>query len=132
LKQVRHSEQFRALAALFKRVKNITNEKNDDGRDLNAVKAALHEPAELALADAMIERWPLLEKAGSAEKFGEVVEIFADLQPFVDRFFKDVLVMAEDQSLRDARLMLLVRLRRAVMQQIGDISEIAPEEARQA
>jgi glycyl-tRNA synthetase beta subunit len=38
------------------------------------------------------------------------------------------MVMADDASLRDARLSLLVRLRRAVMQKIGDISEIAPDE----
>ena len=128
LKQVRHSEQFKALAALFKRVKNITNDAKEDGRDLPELKAALKEPAELALADAMIERWPLLDKAAAGAKFGEIVQTFADLQPFVDRFFKDVMVMADDVSLRDARLSLLVRLRRAVMQKIGDISEIAAEQ----
>jgi glycyl-tRNA synthetase beta chain len=128
LKQVRHSDQFRALAALFKRVKNITNNTKEDGRDLPELKAALKEPAELALADAMIERWPLLEKAVAAARFGEIVQTFADLQPFVDRFFKDVLVMDDDVSLRDARLSLLVRLRQAVMQKIGDISEIAAED----
>ncbi len=132
LKKVRHSDQFKALATLFKRVKNITNDKKDDGRDLSSLRAVLNEPAELALTDAMLERWPLLESSASSRKFGEVVEELAGLQPFVDRFFKDVLVMADDEALRDARLMLLVRLRRAVMQNIGDISEIAPEEAKQA
>ena len=132
LKKVRHSEKFRALAALFKRVKNITNDAKDDGRDWHALKAALKEPAELALADAMADRWPLLDKAAVAGKFGEIVETFADLQPFVDRFFKDVMVMTDEASLREARLALLVRLRRAVMQKIGDISEIAPEDVKQA
>jgi glycyl-tRNA synthetase beta chain len=122
-KRVRDSEQFKALAAMFKRVKNITNDKNDDGRNLNELKAALREPAELALANAMIERWNLLGKAASATDFEQTVQAFADLQPFVDRFFKDVLVMADD-----ARLMLLVRLRRAVIQSIGDISVIASDE----
>jgi glycyl-tRNA synthetase beta subunit len=41
------------------------------------------------------------------------------------------MVMSDDASLREARLSLLVRLRRAVMQKIGDISEIAPEDAKQ-
>jgi glycyl-tRNA synthetase beta chain len=130
LKKVRNSEEFKALAALFKRVKNITNDSKDDGRDLQAVKAALKEPAELALADAMIERWPLLDKAVAAGSYGEIVDALAGLQPFVDRFFKDVMVMTDDASLRDARLSLLVRLRRTVMQKIGDISEIAAEDGK--
>jgi glycyl-tRNA synthetase beta chain len=131
-KRVRHSEEFKALAALFKRVKNITSGTIDDGRDLNELKAVLKEPAELALADAMIVRWPLFEKAISAKRFSEMVDLIAELQPFVDRFFKDVLVMADDASLRDARLTLLARLHRVVRQNIGDISEMAPDDTKQA
>jgi glycyl-tRNA synthetase beta subunit len=37
-------------------------------------------------------------------------------------------VMAEDAALRDARLAVLTRLRDYVLGQVGDISEIAPEE----
>ena len=49
------------------------------------------------------------------------------LYPAVDRFFTDVLVMAEDPRLREARLELLVRLRNLVLERIGDISEIAED-----
>ena len=56
----------------------------------------------------------------------------APLQGPVDKFFVDVLVMAEDPALRQARLALLDTLRSTVMQAGGDISEIAPEETRQA
>ena len=52
----------------------------------------------------------------------------AALYPAVDRFFTEVLVMAEDQKLREARLELLVRLRSLVLNRIGDISEMASEE----
>ena len=130
--QERHSDQFKSLASLFKRVKNIIKDKMDDGRDLKDIKAALKEPAELALVDAMIDRWPLIESTVSARKFGDLVRLFAGLQPFVDGFFKEVLVMADDPVLREARLMLLVRLHRTVRQTIGDISEIAPDEGKQA
>jgi glycyl-tRNA synthetase beta chain len=80
----------------------------------------------------MIDRWPRIDSAVSARKFSDLVKLFAGLQPFVDGFFKDVLVMADDPALREARLMLLVRLHRTVRQTIGDISEIAPEEGKQA
>jgi glycyl-tRNA synthetase beta chain len=56
----------------------------------------------------------------------------AHLQAPVDRFFVDVLVMAEDQTLREARLALLATLRDTVLQTGGDISEIAPEETKQS
>ncbi len=49
----------------------------------------------------------------------------------VDRFFVDVLVMADDPAVRSARLALLTALRRTILN-IADISEIAPEEPRQA
>jgi glycyl-tRNA synthetase beta chain len=52
----------------------------------------------------------------------------AGVYPAVDRFFTDVLVMAEDPKLREGRLKLLTHLRNAVLQHIGDISEIASEE----
>ena len=54
--------------------------------------------------------------------------MLADLQPVVDRFFIDVLVMADDARLREARLALLTRLRSAVLTRIGDISELAPDD----
>ena len=52
----------------------------------------------------------------------------AKLRAPVDRFFADVLVMADDAALREARLAVLTRLRDHVLDQIGDIAEIAPEE----
>jgi glycyl-tRNA synthetase beta chain len=129
-KQARHLDKFKALAALFKRVKNITNAVADDGRELAAVRSLLVEPAELALADAMSERWPRLEAGVRDAKYGDVVQTLADLQPFVDRFFTDVLVMSPDVSLKEARLLLLLRLRRAVTESIGDISALATEDSK--
>jgi glycyl-tRNA synthetase beta chain len=124
----RHSEEFKALASLFKRVQNITSGTADDGRDLSELRKMLGEPAELALVDALIARMPLFEKAVAAKRFDQMVDIVAELQPFVDRFFKEVLVMAEDAQLRQARLTLLARLHRTVRQNIGPINEMVPDE----
>ncbi len=126
--RVRGSERFQALAALFKRVKNITKAVDDGGRELSDIRGVLKEPAELALADAMIGRWPTLDEALSRGRYAEAVQMLADLQPAVDQFFKDVLVMADDPALKDARLALLTRLRSVVLTRIGDISELASDE----
>jgi glycyl-tRNA synthetase beta chain len=44
----------------------------------------------------------------------------------VAKFFDDVLVMADDPALRDARLALLKRLEGLILQ-LADISEMVPE-----
>ena len=51
----------------------------------------------------------------------------AGFEPAVAAFFKDVLVMADDRRLRDARLALLKRLERLILQ-LGDISELVASE----
>src|SRR5262245_34302079 len=131
LSTVRDSDAFRSLASLFKRVKNIT--KGIAGgvgqkRPLSELKSTLREPAELALVDQLIDRWPVLESALEHDRLSDAMQQLAGLYPAVDRFFTDVLVMAEDPRLREARLELLVRLRSLVLERIGDISEIASEE----
>jgi glycyl-tRNA synthetase beta chain len=128
LSAMRSSESFRALAALFKRVKNITKGIDDRGEELSAIRTALQEPSELALLDDLATRWPLIQAALSGGRSHDAMSALAALYPAVDRFFADVLVMADDAALRRARLALLARLRSAVLTEIGDISEMVPEE----
>jgi glycyl-tRNA synthetase beta chain len=124
--------EFQELAALFKRVKNITKGLDDSGADLSSIRAALIEPSELALVDQMIQRWDQINEAFGRRDLLRAMHELARLSRPVDQFFTDVLVMAEDQALRTARLGLLTRLRSAVLKNFGDISELASEETKQA
>ena len=129
LAQVRNAKEFEALAVLFKRVKNITREFARGGnQDLAMLRQALKEPAELALLGDIERRWPKIDHALRHEQFLEAMNQLAPLHAPVDRFFVDVLVMAEEPALREARLALLATLRDTVLRTSGDISEIAPEE----
>jgi glycyl-tRNA synthetase beta chain len=129
LAQVRNAKEFEALAVLFKRVKNITREfARGDDQDLATLRHALKEPAELALLGDLERRWPKIEHALRHEQFLEAMNQLAPLHAPVDKFFVDVLVMAEEPALREARLALLATLRDTVLRTSGDISEIAPEE----
>ena len=103
MSKARGSKEFQDLASLFKRVKNITKERLDSGVDLATLAPILREPAEAALLAELRERWP------------DTVGKLAKLHGPVDKFFKDVLVMADDPALREARLGLLTRLRSAVL-----------------
>ena len=132
LSQVRTSPEFVALAGLFKRVKNITKGVEDSDVELQDIQRTLREPAEVQLAQQFTEQWPSISSAMANGEYVRAMRELGSLYPPVDRFFTDVLVMAEDPQLRQARLALLTHLRSAVLQNIGDISEMAPEEARQS
>jgi glycyl-tRNA synthetase beta chain len=122
LHAMRASEDFQALAVLFKRVKNIARElKAPVAPDRNA----LTEPAEQALLAELDARRPRIESAvGRSDYRAALVEI-AGFRPVVDRFFTEVFVMAEDARLRSARLALMAELRNIILD-IADISEIVP------
>lgn len=113
---------FRQLAELFKRVRNITREfAGDEGQD---VASALKEPAERALLAEIEKRGTAITQAiGTRRDFRAAYAEAAGFEPAVAAFFKDVLVMAEDRRLREARLALLKRLERLILQ-LGDISEL--------
>jgi glycyl-tRNA synthetase beta chain len=126
------SAEFQELAIAFKRVRNIARELPVDRADVLEKTGAplerlLTEPAEKALADEIDRRRPIIERAvetgdGLHEAFGEA----ARFKPAVDRFFDDVLVMAPDPTIREARLRLLRRLETLILK-LADISEIVPE-----
>src|SRR5579871_3881856 len=126
------TQEFRSLVTGFKRIRNIVKDTTDDGRDVSVLRAQLKEPAEVALADAMIQTLPAFEKAAEARKYKEAIAMIVRLEPLVNRFFDDVLVMADEAGLRQARLMLLARLNRVVRQKIGDPVEISGDLHKQA
>ena len=118
---------FRTLATLFKRVKNIARELADGGSPAEPFESVLTEPAERALLDELQARRSVIDAAvetgaGFREAFAEAARI----GPAVDRFFNEVFVMAEDPKLRNARLGLMRKVEQVILQ-LADVSEIVPE-----
>jgi glycyl-tRNA synthetase beta chain len=132
LAQVRSTHDFEGLAVLFKRVKNITKDFTGSAASVDDLRPRLKEPAELALVDALGKTQPAIGDAIERGRYADAMRGIASLREPVDRFFVEVLVMAEDRALREARLTLLTTLKQGIQQVAGDISEIAPEEAKQA
>jgi glycyl-tRNA synthetase beta chain len=126
------SPEFRQLAIAFKRVKNIARELPDAEfdkaeRDVPDLRGALNEPAELAVFDAIEQRRAAIEGAVvSGASFRDALVAAAGFGPPVDRFFTDVFVMVDDPQVKQARLRLMKRLERLILQ-IADISEIVAE-----
>jgi glycyl-tRNA synthetase beta chain len=124
LAPARRSKALETLAVLFKRVKNITRNFAEGFTDGD--RPRLSEPAETALLQEMDARWPAVQAAVGEERFTDAMRELGAFSGPVDRFFVEVLVMADDPAVRHARLALLARLRSMILE-IADIAEIAPE-----
>jgi glycyl-tRNA synthetase beta chain len=125
LTQMTGSEALIGVATLLKRVKNITKGIAAPA-SLDAIIPVLQEPAERALAAELGVRGSTIRAAATRGEYREAFAAIAQLQPVVAKFFDDVLVMTDDQSLRDARLGLVATLRDLILG-IADISEIVTE-----
>jgi glycyl-tRNA synthetase beta chain len=119
------SEALQGVASLLKRVKNISKGISAPP-SLEAAGAALHEAAELALRDAIVAVAPSIREAAARGDYKQAFTSIGSLRPAVAAFFDDVMVMAEDERVRTARLQLVATLRDLILD-IADLSEMAAE-----
>jgi glycyl-tRNA synthetase beta chain len=113
-------EQASALAAANKRVSNIlTKVEGELATDISA--ELLVEGAEKALAAKLNELQPQLAPLFAAANYQEALALLAGLRESVDTFFEDVMVMADDEALKNNRLALLSSLREQFLH-VADIS----------
>ncbi|ALS59169.1 glycine--tRNA ligase subunit beta [Pandoraea norimbergensis] len=115
--------QAEALAAANKRIGNILK-KTAPPPDGVIQPSLLIEPAEKALAAALDKVTPLVETSFEARQYEQALTALAQLRDAVDAFFNDVMVMADDEALRNNRLALLTRLH-AQMNRVADLSKLA-------
>jgi glycyl-tRNA synthetase beta chain len=111
-----------SLAAANKRITNIL--KKSEGAAGTIQPALLKEAAEEGLYSAMTKLKPQVDAAFAKGDFAATLQALAHLRNNVDAFFTDVMVMAEDQQLRNNRLALLSNLH-SMMNQVADISKLA-------
>lgn len=112
--------QAESLAAANKRIANILKKAKID-KSLQLEKTVLTEAAEKKLYGAVEKLQPKIASLCKAGKYQEALGQLADLRDTVDQFFDQVMVMAEDDKLRNNRLALLQSLH-LLFGQIADIS----------
>jgi glycyl-tRNA synthetase beta chain len=122
---VRGSDDFAAVSAAFKRMKNILAQAAEKGIPSGSCVevALLSEATEKALAERSTE---LAARVGSLRKeksYKVALESIATLRPQVDAFFDTVMVMAPETEVRANRLALLDRVLED-FSGIADFSEI--------
>jgi len=111
-----------ALAAANKRIVNIL--KKAEGEIGEPDLALLVEDAEKALFHAITDVAPLARSHFQNEAYTDALRVLAGLRAAVDRFFDEVMVMAEEPLIRQNRLALLNQLA-GLMNQVADISRLS-------
>ena len=110
LTAARNSEDFVAISAAFKRIKNIlrqASEKNEILAARDAFSGALLESEERSLHSASTTLAAKVAPLREAGNYAAALEAIATLRPAVDAFFEKVMVMAPEPELRAARLALI-------------------------
>jgi len=126
--KVRGSADFESISSAFKRMKNILRQASEKTKvvAMRVDPAGLREESEKELAALLPQTAATVKKLGAARDYeGALLEI-AKLRPAVDKFFDNVMVMAEDENLRANRLALLQTVVRE-FSTIADFSEIVTE-----
>ena len=115
------SEHFERAYVAYDRANRLAGRADGAAPSLDPKLAT--DDAEHALITALESASPRIEAAVQARDFEQALAAAAELGPLVDRFFDEVLVMADDSSVRANRLRLLLDVRDAVGA-LGDLSQI--------
>jgi glycyl-tRNA synthetase beta chain len=117
---VRGSEDFAAVSAAFKRMRNILSQAKEKkiAAALGVDVGLLTEPTEKALAEKSAELAEKVRALRGKKSYTAALEQIATMRPQVDAFFEAVMVMSPDEAVRANRLALLEKV-------LGDFSGIA-------
>jgi glycyl-tRNA synthetase beta chain len=117
----RQLEQAESLAAGNKRIGNILRKNDAEADDLEVNDGLLQEAAEKALAEKVSQARSDLAPLTANADYAGVLNYLAGMRETIDRFFDDVMVMADDEAVRLNRLALLNQTR-ALFLGVADIS----------
>jgi len=112
-----------ALAAANKRIVNILRKAGSDVA-VAVDRGRLAEGAERDLYEAFHDLAPIVEVDCASGAYTGALMALARIKPAVDRFFDDVMVMADDLAIRANRLALLRDVAQT-MNRVADISKLA-------
>jgi glycyl-tRNA synthetase beta chain len=129
VRAIRKTKNFEPLAVSFKRIRKILDKAGPQtGWKLSAVRSDIFtEEAERELHASAASVRKDVEQHKRNGRYREALQEIAKLRPVVDRFFDDVMVMADDEQVRKNRLTLLSGLL-SEFSTIADFSELVTAE----
>lgn len=119
LNEFTQKNESKSLIESNKRIKNILNDFEGDHTKLNSKKLLEESEKKLYKATELITK-QLTEK----QDYKAIMLSLLDLKDVIDTFFETVMVNADDLELREARLMLISRVR-ALFLSVADISYLS-------
>ncbi|MBZ2169564.1 glycine--tRNA ligase subunit beta [Marinobacter sp. F4216] len=126
-RRIKAVESFRqlpeaeALAAANKRVSNILTKQGGDAVGESVDASLLQDATEKALAEQIDQQADTVVPLFEQGDYASALRSLASLRETVDNFFDEVMVMADDEAIRNNRLALLNRLRNLFLR-VADIS----------
>ena len=114
-------DEFERAYVAYDRANRLAGKSDGAAAELDPKLAT--DEAELALIQALGAASPKIAAALESREFDAALAAAAELRAPVDRFFDEVLVMADDAQVRANRLRLLLDVRDAVGA-LGDLSQI--------
>jgi glycyl-tRNA synthetase len=119
LAEFRLTPNFEAVYNALNRVLRILPENVPETVDA----ALLKDEAEKELNARITDAEPNFQKSIQERAYSKLLQQLAELQPYIDKFFDDVLVMAEDTNLRTNRLALLNRIAKPIYA-VADLTKL--------
>jgi glycyl-tRNA synthetase beta chain len=123
LTAVRGSDDFAAISAAFKRIKNILRQAEEKQFALGSAKDVKLSAEAQRLADSAAAHAPEVAALRQARSYAEALALIATLRPDVDAFFDKVMVLDPDEKIRGAHLGLIDEVLRN-FSGIADFSEM--------
>ena len=124
---VRPSADFESISIAFKRMKNILRQAKDAGKmPTGGGGSGRMEPAEQELLNQSRATANVVRRLRAEKRYEQALQEVSKLRGAIDKFFDDIMVLVEDESLRGMRLQLLERLV-SEFTTIADFAEIVTE-----
>jgi glycyl-tRNA synthetase beta chain len=123
LTAARESADFAAIAAAFRRIKNILRQAEEKGFAIQAAHGTALSSEAQQLADAAGLLAPEVAALRKLRFYGQALESIATLRPTVDAFFDKVMVLDPDPVVRGANLAVIKEVLDG-FRGIADFSEI--------
>ncbi len=123
LESMKQKPDFEPLAAAFKRVVNIIK-KADISADISINENIFESESESKLYKAVESVSKKVDSYLDTSDFAGALKDIATLKAPVDKFFDDVMVMADDENVRNNRLALLSKIA-GLFANIADFSKIS-------
>jgi glycyl-tRNA synthetase beta chain len=128
LNQFQSNEAALALAAANKRISNILKKQKLDPAAVVIVERFELE-AEKQLYSQLVKLQARVEPLFGRGKYLQGLNELAKLRPAVDQFFDQVMVMVDDESIKNNRLALLAQMS-SCFRRVADFSRIQSRESR--